>query len=95
MFLRTNFSNRSKVDKISCTYFGFAHIIPLLCIDAFYQILAESPIPINIVLAINHSIFVNGDSTNFEIDPSFGYEASELYPEVKYSTVEEGLSRFV
>ncbi|KAA3467011.1 isoflavone reductase-like protein [Gossypium australe] len=49
----------------------------------------------SIMLAISHSIFVNGDCTNFEIDPSFGYEASELYPEVKYTTVEEGLSRFV
>ncbi|MBA0734014.1 hypothetical protein Gogos_017967 [Gossypium gossypioides] len=63
--------------------------------DQLLKQIQESPIPINIVLAISHSIFVNGDSTNFEIDPSFGYEASELYPEVKYTTVEEGLSRFV
>ncbi|KAK8705654.1 hypothetical protein V6N13_049251 [Hibiscus sabdariffa] len=55
----------------------------------------ESPIPINIVLAISHSIFVNGDGTNFEIKPEIGFEASELYPEVKYTTVEENLSRFV
>ncbi|XVF63829.1 hypothetical protein PTKIN_Ptkin09bG0118000 [Pterospermum kingtungense] len=55
----------------------------------------ESPIPMNVVLAISHSIFVKGDHTNFEIDPSFGYEASELYPDVKYTTVEEYLSRFV
>ncbi|MBA0676473.1 hypothetical protein Goari_017949, partial [Gossypium aridum] len=63
--------------------------------DQLLKQIQESPIPINIVLAISHSIFVNGDGTNFEIDPSFGYEASELYPEVKYTTVEEGLSRFV
>ncbi|MBA0607003.1 hypothetical protein Godav_019371 [Gossypium davidsonii] len=63
--------------------------------DQLLKQIQESPIPINIVLAISHSIFVNGDCTNFEIDPSFGYEASELYPEVKYTTVEEGLSRFV
>ncbi|KAK8648962.1 hypothetical protein V6N13_129704 [Hibiscus sabdariffa] len=55
----------------------------------------ESPIPINIVLAISHSIFVNGDGTNFEIKPEIGFEASELYPDVKYTTVEENLSRFV
>ncbi|KAE8675263.1 hypothetical protein F3Y22_tig00111689pilonHSYRG00100 [Hibiscus syriacus] len=54
----------------------------------------EAPIPINIVLSINYSIFVKGDHTNFEIEPSFGVEASELYPEVKYTTVEEYLSRF-
>ncbi|MFQ6621781.1 hypothetical protein Gotur_001783 [Gossypium turneri] len=63
--------------------------------DQLLKQIQESPIPINIVLAISHSIFVNGDCTNFKIDPSFGYEASELYPEVKYTTVEEGLSRFV
>nr|GEZ31454.1 hypothetical protein [Tanacetum cinerariifolium] len=42
-----------------------------------------------------HSIFVKGDLTNFEIDPSFGVEATELYPDVKYTTVDEHLDRFV
>lgn len=55
----------------------------------------ESPFPINIVLAINHSIFVKGDQTYFEIEPSFGVEASELYPDVKYTTVDEYLDQFV
>ncbi|KAJ7957766.1 Isoflavone reductase-like protein [Quillaja saponaria] len=54
-----------------------------------------SPFPVNIILAINHSAFVHGDQTNFEIEPSFGVEASELYPDVKYSTVEEYLEQFV
>ncbi|OMO75101.1 NmrA-like protein [Corchorus olitorius] len=63
--------------------------------DQLLKQIQESPIPINVVLAINHSIFVKGDHTNFEIEPSFGFEASELYPEVKYTTVEEYLSRFV
>ncbi|GFP98412.1 isoflavone reductase-like protein [Phtheirospermum japonicum] len=55
----------------------------------------ESPIPVNIILAINHSILVKGDQTYFEIEPSFGVEASELYPDVKYTTVEEYLDQFV
>ncbi|KAL7585900.1 eugenol synthase 1 [Lactuca sativa] len=55
----------------------------------------ESPVPLNVVLSISHSIFVKGDQTNFEIKPSFGVEASELYPDVKYTTVDEFLSRFV
>ncbi|XP_073126084.1 isoflavone reductase-like protein [Henckelia pumila] len=57
--------------------------------------IAEAPIPINIILSINHSIFVKGDQTYFVIDPSFGVEASELYPEVEYKTVEEYLHQFV
>ncbi|MQL88734.1 hypothetical protein Taro_021303 [Colocasia esculenta] len=36
-----------------------------------------------------------GDHTNFEIEPSFGVEASELYPDVKYTTVSEILDQFV
>ena len=54
----------------------------------------EAPIPINVILSINHSVFVKGDHTNFEIEPSFGVEASELYPDVKYTTVEEILGQF-
>lgn len=57
--------------------------------------LAEAPLPINVVLAINHSVFVKGDHTNFEIESSFGVEASELYPDVKYTTVDEFLDQFV
>ncbi|KAJ1384958.1 NmrA-like domain [Sesbania bispinosa] len=55
----------------------------------------EEPFPINMGLAISHTVFVKGDPTNFEIDPSFGVEASELYPDVNYTTVEEYLDRFV
>lgn len=58
-------------------------------------VIAESPIPVNIILAINHSTFVKGDQTYFSIEPSFGVEASELYPDVKYVTVEEYLDNFV
>ncbi|CAN4093876.1 unnamed protein product [Withania somnifera] len=54
-----------------------------------------SPVPINVILALNHSAFVKGDQTNFKIEPSFGVEASELYPDVKYTTVEEYLSHLV
>ncbi|KAK2631470.1 hypothetical protein EUGRSUZ_L02863 [Eucalyptus grandis] len=46
-------------------------------------------------LALYHSIFVKGDQTNFEIEPSFGVEASELYPDVKYMTVDQCLDQFV
>ncbi|KAK4274783.1 hypothetical protein QN277_017959 [Acacia crassicarpa] len=63
--------------------------------DKLLKDIQESPIPINVVLAINHSVFVKGDHTNFEIEPSFGVEASELYPDVKYTTVEEYLDQFV
>ena len=56
------------------------------------HLLAES---LDVELAINHAVFVRGDPTNSQIDPSLGVEASELYPDVKYTTVEEYLDQFV
>nr|ABK26927.1 unknown [Picea sitchensis] len=58
------------------------------------KLIAETPFPTNISTAIRHSIFVKGDQTNFEIGPD-GVEASQLYPDVKYTTVDEYLSKFV
>ncbi|GLT30598.1 hypothetical protein SLA2020_053900 [Shorea laevis] len=55
----------------------------------------ESAAPLNVLLSIRHSVFVKGDHTNFKIEPSFGVEASELYPDVKYTTVDEYLDQFV
>ncbi|XP_057541213.1 phenylcoumaran benzylic ether reductase Betv6-like [Amaranthus tricolor] len=55
----------------------------------------ESPVPINIFLAISHAVFVNGDTTRIKIEASFGVEASELYPDVKYTSVDEYLNQFV
>ncbi|CAN1320266.1 Phenylcoumaran benzylic ether reductase POP1 [Linum perenne] len=51
--------------------------------------------PMNVMLSIRHSVFVKGDQTNFEIEPSSGLEASELYQDVNYTTVDEYLDQFV
>ncbi|KAG6779528.1 hypothetical protein POTOM_015919 [Populus tomentosa] len=48
-----------------------------------------------IIAAIKEAGNVKGDHTNFYIEPSFGVEASELYPDVKYTTVDEYLNQFV
>jgi phenylcoumaran benzylic ether reductase len=55
----------------------------------------EAPMPLNVVLSISHSVLVKGDHTNFDIDPSFGVETTELYPEVKYITVDEHINKFL
>ncbi|QHO10737.1 uncharacterized protein DS421_15g492190 [Arachis hypogaea] len=55
----------------------------------------ESPFPVSLLLSLSHSALVKGDCTNFEIEPSFGVEASQLYPEVKYTTVDTYLNQFV
>ncbi|XP_048233573.1 phenylcoumaran benzylic ether reductase POP1-like isoform X2 [Ricinus communis] len=51
--------------------------------------------PGNVMLALEHAVFVKGGQTNFEIEPSLGVEASELYPNVKYTSVDEYLNQFV
>ena len=60
----------------------------------YVKLFVESP-PINVLLSISHCALVKGDQTSFEIEPSFGVEASALYPDVKYTTVDEYLSQFV
>nr|AHA90808.1 allylphenol synthase 2 [Piper regnellii] len=55
----------------------------------------EGPFPVKVGLTLGHCVFVKGDHTNFEIDPSYGVEATALYPDVKYTTVDEFLNRFV
>ncbi|CAI0438002.1 unnamed protein product [Linum tenue] len=63
--------------------------------EQLLKLVAESAPPLNVILSIGYSVFVKGDHTNFEIEPSFGVEASELYPDVKYTTVDEYLTQFV
>ncbi|XP_071935431.1 phenylcoumaran benzylic ether reductase POP1-like isoform X1 [Coffea arabica] len=55
----------------------------------------EASFPMNAILSILHTAYVKGDHTNFEIDSSFGAEASEHFPDVKYATVDEMLDRLV
>ena len=55
---------------------------------------AESSFPNNYLLALYHSQQIRGDAV-YEIDPARDVEASEAYPYVKYSTVDEYLNQFV
>ncbi|GAU26227.1 hypothetical protein TSUD_224180 [Trifolium subterraneum] len=63
--------------------------------DQLLKSIQESSFPANLMLALGHSMLVKGDCTNFEIDSSFGVEATELYPEVKYTSVDTYLNAFV
>lgn len=53
-----------------------------------------APVPVAVGLSISHCVFVKGEQTNFKIEPSFGVEASKLYPDVKYTTVDQYLDQF-
>jgi len=55
----------------------------------------SSPMPINMYMSLAYSIFIKGDGANYDIDPAVGVEATELYPEVKYTSNDEYLNQFV
>ncbi|KAF8080463.1 hypothetical protein N665_0944s0025 [Sinapis alba] len=55
----------------------------------------EAQPPMDFVMGLIHAVLVQGDLTSFTIDPSVGVEASELYPDVKYTSVDEFLNQFV
>ncbi|KAM3297306.1 hypothetical protein ACQJBY_039262 [Aegilops geniculata] len=59
------------------------------------KMIKEAAFPLNILLSLALSIFVKGDQANFEIEPSFGVEATELYPDLRYTTVDEYLDRLL
>ncbi|TKW12955.1 hypothetical protein SEVIR_5G069100v4 [Setaria viridis] len=63
--------------------------------EAVLKQIQESAMPLNIILAIGHASYVMGEQAGFEIDPAKGVDASELYPDVKYTTVDEYLDRFL
>lgn len=59
------------------------------------KLIKEAAYPLNMLLSLSLSVFVRGDQANFDIEPSFGVEATELYPDVKYTTVDEYLDRLL
>ncbi|KAL2348539.1 hypothetical protein Fmac_002541 [Flemingia macrophylla] len=58
------------------------------------KIIKEATMPNNYLWALFHSQQITGDAV-YEIDPSKDIEASEAYPYVKYTTVDEYLNQFV
>ncbi|KAG4169066.1 hypothetical protein ERO13_A12G064000v2 [Gossypium hirsutum] len=63
--------------------------------EQLLNIIQESPVPWNFFLSFAHPMFVKGEAPNFSIEAWFGVEASELYPELKYTSVDEYLNQFV
>jgi hypothetical protein len=63
--------------------------------DASFLFSIESPMSADLFVSVSHSVFVKGDAGNFEIEASVGVKSSELYPEVKYTTLDELLDQFV
>lgn len=63
--------------------------------DQLLKKLAESPMPVSMYLSLAYSLFIRGDTANFDIDPAIGLEATDLYPDVNYTSIDEYLDRLV
>ncbi|GAB4846837.1 Eugenol synthase 2 [Ancistrocladus abbreviatus] len=61
--------------------------------DQIIKSIQESTYPKNLYVSFAHSVFVTGHGADLN-DPA-GVEASELYPEVEYTSASEFLDRFV
>eukprot|EP00253_Pinus_taeda_P002908 PITA_02908 len=62
--------------------------------DQLLKQIAEAPFPAALLLSLRYSFFVKGEQTNFKIGDE-GVEVSELYPHMKYTTMEEYLDKYV
>lgn len=62
--------------------------------EAIVKQIEGTPFPGNIFPAILHDIVIKGDQYNFDLGPG-DVEASSLYPDVKYTTIDEYLDQFV
>ena len=57
--------------------------------------IVDSPDPFPFFYAIAHASFIKGEMTNFDIDPAIGIEASELYSDENFMTIDECLNKFM
>jgi len=62
--------------------------------EQWLQAMNGAPYQLRVVMAHIYQIFFRGD-LDFEMTASEGLDSSELYPQVKYVTVEEYLQRFL
>jgi len=65
----------------------------IICLFRFW-FTAELSFPNNYLLALYHSQQIRGDAV-YQIYPTKDVEASEAYPDVKYTTVDEYLNQFL
>ncbi|TKY70409.1 Isoflavone reductase [Spatholobus suberectus] len=99
--------NKAVHIRLPSNYLTFNEIIPLwekkiaktlekthVSEEEVIKDIKESSFPKDYLLALYHSQQIKGDAV-YEIDPAKDIEASEFYPDVKYTTVDEYLNQFV
>ncbi|KAH9295439.1 hypothetical protein KI387_039027, partial [Taxus chinensis] len=66
-------------------------ILPRVCISEqdLLSIAKANYIPESIVASLTHDIFINGCQYSYEVEEPNDLEVCELYPEIKYTTVQD------
>lgn len=75
----------------SSSFLIFKYILCSINVETYF-VNADLSFPDNIPVAILHNIFIAGAQVSFELTDN-DLEASELYPEHKYTSVDELLNR--
>ncbi|CAO2193261.1 unnamed protein product [Urochloa humidicola] len=63
--------------------------------DDLLKQIQEASIPMNVILSLGHATHIKGEQSKLEVDPLTGADASELYPDVKYTTFDDYLNRLL
>jgi len=89
-----NILSQKEVVEIWERLIGYPLVKKSISSEEWLKSMEGEPLGLQIAIAHAHQIFYEGCTANFEIGPEEG-EASELYPDVKYTTVESFLKRYV
>ncbi|WCJ40158.1 NmrA-like negative transcriptional regulator family protein [Euphorbia peplus] len=63
--------------------------------DQLLMKIKETPYPENMNLVFIYSVFVKGDHTYFDIESCGGLDGTQLYPQIKYTTISEYLETLI
>ncbi|CAM6085918.1 unnamed protein product [Calypogeia fissa] len=94
LLIQANIASLNEVIAVWEKKIGHTFEKEFLSSETILKSMAELPPPKNFSYGLNYSVFVKGEQT-LELDPSTEVEATVLYPDVKYTTIDEHFSRFV
>lgn len=80
------------ISFVHTQHFFLFHLVLIYLQERLLSCVAETPYPENMVMVFIYSAFVKGDQTYFDIDSSGGVEGTQLYPQMRYTTISEYLN---
>ncbi|GAB2217835.1 hypothetical protein Droror1_Dr00001047 [Drosera rotundifolia] len=90
---RANGEYVERKDQNQASHLGRGDPLHFCLLQSCWFMLPDSPFPKNLMLSIAHCVLVKGELTNFELRTPTDVEATELYPNLKYTTVDDILGK--